>query len=130
MAAKEDTYNVVEALTRMELQREYLTFTKNDIIYSQGDDANAVFYLEEGRVKITVLSRSGKEAVLALLGEKNFFREVCLNGQRVRLSTATALTACTIVSIDKDVMRQAMHKEEAFSDRFVALLLALNQRVE
>jgi CRP-like cAMP-binding protein len=68
-----------------------LKLTKNEIIYSQGDDANAVFYLEEGRVKITVLSRSGKEAVLALLGENNFFGEGFLTGKRVRLSTAPHL---------------------------------------
>jgi CRP-like cAMP-binding protein len=131
MASEEDAYyNVAEALTRMELRKKFLRLEKNDTIYSQGDDANNVFYLEKGKVKITIVSRSGKEAVLALLGENKFFGEGCLTGQRVRLTTATALTACTVVSIDKDVMRRAMHKEEAFSDRFVAHLLARNQRVE
>jgi CRP/FNR family cyclic AMP-dependent transcriptional regulator len=131
MGSEEDAYyNVAEALTRMELRKKTLGFKENETIYSQGDDANNVFYLEQGRVKITVVSRSGKEAVLALLGENNFFGEGCLTGQRVRLSTAIALTACAVISIDKTVMRQAMHKEEAFSDRFVSHLLSRNQRIE
>jgi CRP-like cAMP-binding protein len=131
MGSEEDAYyNVAEALTRMELRKKTLGFKENETIYSQGDDAHNVFYLEQGRVKITVVSRSGKEAVLALLGENNFFGEGCLIGQRVRLSTAIALTACAVISIDKTVMRQAMHKEEAFSDRFVSHLLSRNQRIE
>jgi len=131
MATEEDThYNVAEALMRMGLRREKKRFNKNETIYSQGDDANDVLYLEQGKVKISIVSRSGKEAVLALLDENNFFGEGCLTGQRVRLSTAIALTACTVVSIKKGVMRRAMHKEEAFSDRFVSHLLARNQRIE
>jgi CRP/FNR family cyclic AMP-dependent transcriptional regulator len=131
MASEEDThYNVAEALTRMGLKRNKKRFNENETVYSQGDDANDVLYLEQGKVKITIVSRSGKEAVLALLDENNFFGEGCLTGQRIRLSTATALTACTVVSIDKGVMRRAMHKEEAFSDRFVSHLLARNQRIE
>ncbi len=131
MGPEENPHNsVAEALTRMGLRRKSLLFKENDTIYSQGDEASGIFYLEQGRVKITVVSRSGKEAVLALLGENNFFGEGCLNGQRVRLSTARALTACKVVTIDKDVMRQAMHKEESFSDRFVAHLLDRNQRIE
>jgi CRP/FNR family cyclic AMP-dependent transcriptional regulator len=131
MGSEEDAYySVAEALTRMELRKKPLGFKEKETIYSQGDDANNVFYLEQGRVKITVVSRSGKEAVLALLGENNFFGEGCLTGQRVRLSTAIALTACAVISIDKTVMRQAMHKEEAFSNRFVSHLLSRNQRIE
>jgi CRP-like cAMP-binding protein len=123
-------YDVADALTRMGLRKRTLRFKKNETVYSQGDDANSVFYLEQGRVKIAVVSRSGKEAVLALLAENNFFGEGCLTGQRVRLSTASALTTCAVVNIDKNVMRQAMHQEEAFSDRFVSHLLARNQRIE
>jgi CRP-like cAMP-binding protein len=123
-------YSVADALKRMGLRKESLLFDENDTVYSQGDDADSIFYLEQGRVKITVVSRTGKEAVLALLGENSFFGEGCLTGQRVRLSTAKALSSCTVVTIDKDVMRQAMHKEEAFSDRFVSHLLARNQRIE
>jgi CRP-like cAMP-binding protein len=131
MASEEDAYYDVEkALTRLSLNKTTLRFKKNETIFTQGDDASDVLYLEKGRVKITVVSRSGKEAVLALLGENNFFGEGCLTGQRLRLSTAIALTACAVISIDKRVMRQAMHKEEAFSDRFVSHLLARNQRVE
>ncbi len=123
-------YSVAESIMRMGLRKKSLLFKENDNIYSQGDEATAICYLEQGRVKITVVSRTGKEAVLALLGENSFFGEGCLTGQRVRLSTAKALTACKVVTIDKDVMRKAMHKEEAFSDRFVSHLLARNQRIE
>jgi CRP-like cAMP-binding protein len=123
-------YSVADALTRMGLGKNNLQFKENETIYSQGDDADKVFYLEQGRIKITIVSRGGKEAVLALLGENSFFGEGCLTGHRLRLSTATALTACTVLGIDKTIMRQAMHKEEAFSDRFVAHLLARNQRIE
>ena len=123
-------YSVAESLKRMGLRKKSMLFKEKDTIYSQGDDATDIFYLEQGRVKITVVSRTGKEAVLALLGENSFFGEGCLTGQRVRLSTARALSACTVVTIDNDVMRQAMHKEEAFSDRFVSHLLARNQRIE
>ena len=131
MGPEDNPHNsVAESLTRMGLRKKSLLFDENDTIYSQGDDADSIFYLEQGRVKITVVSRTGKEAVLALLGENNFFGEGCLTGRRVRLSTAKALSACKVVTIDMDVMRQAMHKEEAFSDRFVSHLLARNQRIE
>ena len=81
-------------------------------------------------MKITVVSRSGKEAVLALLPENSFFGEGCLTGQRVRLATGTALTDCTVIRLDRKSMRQAMHQEEGFSDRFLSHLLARNQRIE
>ena len=123
-------YKVAEALTRMGLRKNILQFEENETIYAQGDESNSVFYLEQGRVKVTIVSQSGKEAVLALLAEDCFFGEGCLTGQRVRLSTATALTDCTVVGFDKLIMRQAMHKEEAFSDHFVSHLLARNQRIE
>ena len=86
-------YSVAESLTRMGLRKKGMHFKENDTIYSQGDDATDIFYLEQGRVKITVVSRTGKEAVLALLGDNSFFGEGCLTGQRVRLSTAKAHTA-------------------------------------
>jgi CRP/FNR family cyclic AMP-dependent transcriptional regulator len=114
----------------MELEKKILRFQKNETIYTQGDDADDIFYLERGRVKISIVSRDGKEAVLALLSEDYFFGEGCLTGQRVRLSTATALTACTVVRVHKLVMRQAIQKEEAFSERFISHLLARNQRIE
>ena len=75
-----------------------MLFKGNDTIYSQGDVATDIFYLEQGRVKITVVSRASKEAVLALMGENNFFGEGCLTGQRVRLSSAKALTACKVAT--------------------------------
>ena len=131
MGAEKDTrYDVADALTRMGLRKTILHYKENETVYTQGDAADDIFYLEQGRVKITILSQGGKEAVLALLAENNFFGEGCLTGQRLRLSTATALSDCTVVSLDKKIMRQAMRTESAFSDRFISHLLARNQRIE
>jgi len=114
----------------MGLRRQTLHYKKDQRVYTQGDAADDIYYLEQGKVKITIVSRGGKEAVLALLAENNFFGEGCLTGQRLRLSTATAISDCTVVSLNKKIMRQAMHTESAFSDRFVSHLLARNQRIE
>jgi len=131
MGAEEDTrYDVADALTRMGLRKKTLHYKKDQKVYRQGDAANHVYYLEQGKVKITIVSRGGKEAVLALLAENDFFGEGCLTGQRLRLSTATAISDCTVVSLDKKIMRQAMHTESSFSDRFISHLLARNQRIE
>jgi len=131
MGAEKDTrYDVADALTRMGLRKKTLHYKKDQTVYTQGDAANDIFYLERGKVKITIASRVGKEAVLALLAENNFFGEGCLTGQRLRLSTATAISDCTVVSLDKKIMRQAMRTESAFSDRFISHLLARNQRIE
>jgi CRP-like cAMP-binding protein len=112
MASGEDEHcNVAEALTRMELRKANLRLKRNETIYSQGDDASNVYYLEQGRVKITIVSRSREEAVVALVGESKFVGEGCLTAQRFRLSTANALPDCTVVSIDKDVIKQAMHTD-------------------
>lgn len=127
---KDTSYDVADALTRMGLRKRTLHFKTDQTVYTQGDVANDIFYLEQGRLKITIVSRGGKEAILALLDENNFFGEGCLTGQRLRLSTATAVSDCTVVSLDKQIMRQAMHTESAFSDRFIAHLLARNQRIE
>ncbi len=131
MGAEKDTrYDVVDALTRMGLRRQTLHYKKDQSVYTQGDAADDIYYLEQGKVKITIVSRNGKEAILALLDENNFFGEGCLTGQRLRLSTATAISDCTVVSLDKKIMRQAMRTESAFSDRFISHLLARNQRIE
>lgn len=103
---------------------------KNDVLFSQGDAANAVFYIQEGRVKLTAVSAQGKEAIVAVLERTDFFGEGCLAGQPLRLAAAKALDASTIVRIDKLAMIQVLHEQAAFSELFMAYLLSRNARIE
>jgi CRP/FNR family transcriptional regulator, cyclic AMP receptor protein len=105
-------------------------FPKKQMIFAQGDPSNAVFYLKEGRVKLTVVSKSGKEATIGILNEGAFFGEGCLTGQRLRLCSATAMTDCCVMRIEKKSMIEVLHREHEFSDMFVAYLLARNIRYE
>jgi len=107
--------------------REYLT---DDSIFSQGDSADAVFYIQSGKVKLTVVSTSGKEAVIAYLPEKSFFGEGALAGQPLRISTASALQSSAIVRIEKTVMLGLLHREPEFSAQFLAHMLSRNVRME
>ena len=108
-----------------------LEFEKNRTIFSQGDAADAVFYIQEGKVKISVVSSNGKEAVVAVLGRADFFGEGCLlAGQPVRMATATSREACAIVRIEKSAMIRVLHEEPAFSELFLSYLLSRNIRVE
>ena len=102
----------------------------NQIIFSQGDPADSVFYILDGNVKVTVLSGHGKEAVVAILGLDEFCGEGCLAGQPRRMATATALTECEIMRLEKSAILQVLHDEPAFSEMFVAHLLARTIRVE
>ena len=101
-----------------------------DVIFSQGDRANSVYYVQSGKVKLSVTSASGKEAVIAVLGNGDFFGEGSLISQPVRLATATALEECNLNRIDKSKMLRVLHDEAQFSDRFTAHLLTRNSRVE
>ena len=103
---------------------------KNDVLFSQGDAANAVFYIQEGRVKLTAVSAQGKEAIVAVLEHTDFFGEGCLAGQPLRLAAVKALDASTIVRIDKLAMIQVLHEQAAFSELFMAYLLSRNARIE
>ena len=105
-------------------------YQEHQIIYAQGDPADSVFYIQEGKVKSTVLSAQGKEAVIALQGTGDFFGEGCLTGQALRLSTATAMTECVLVRITKTDITRVIHEEPAFAELFIAHLLARNVRVE
>ena len=105
-------------------------YAKSAVIFSQGDDAGDVFYVQQGRVKLSVLSRTGKEAVVAILGRGDFFGEGCLAGQPRRMATASAMTASTILVIEKERMREVLHTQTAFAERFLAHMLARNIRVE
>src|SRR5208282_1138914 len=108
--------------------RKNLTFAMKQGIFAQGDAADAVFYIQKGKVKLTVVSKTGREATIGLLREGNFFGEGALAGQALRMGSATAITDCEILRIDKRAMMDALHREHAFSDLFVAYLLARNVR--
>jgi CRP/FNR family cyclic AMP-dependent transcriptional regulator len=107
-----------------------LNFTKGRIIFSQGDAANDVFYIQSGKIKMTVVSEQGKEAVVGILEAGQFFGEGCLNGHSVRIATAKALEPCVITSIAKKTMLAVLTKEPKFSELFMAYLLTRNSRVE
>ena len=106
------------------------THPKKQVIFAQGDAADAVFYIKKGRVKVTVVSTQGKEAVVAILGADEFLGEGCLIGQPKRLATASAMTDCVIMRVDKTEIRRVLQEEPAFSQMFVSHILARNARIE
>jgi CRP/FNR family cyclic AMP-dependent transcriptional regulator len=105
-------------------------YRKNQKVFSQGDPADAIFYIQNGKVKLTVISKQGKEAVVGILGTDDFFGESCLSGQPLRMATATAMSACAIVRLEKARTIQVLHDESAFSELFLAHLLSRNIRLE
>jgi len=110
--------------------RKVVGLPKKQTIFTQGDPADAVFYIQEGKVRLTVVSKAGKEATLGILSKGEFFGEGGLAGQALRMGSATAATDCELLRIDKKAMMLALHREHAFSDLFVAYLLARNIRYE
>jgi CRP-like cAMP-binding protein len=110
--------------------RTIVVYRQQSPIFAQGDDADAVFYIQSGQVKLTVVSPQGKEAVIAILEAQAFFGEGCLTGQPQRIATATALTDCALMRIEKSALMQVLHAEPAFSALFTAYLLSRNRRIE
>jgi CRP-like cAMP-binding protein len=110
--------------------RKILAVPKKRSIFTQGEVADAVFYLRKGKVRLSVVSKSGKEATIGILNERNFFGEGVLAGQVVRMGSAAAMTDCELLRVDKRAMMDALHREHTFSDLFVAHLLARNIRYE
>jgi len=110
--------------------RKAVAVPKKQTIFAQGAPADAVFFIQEGKVRLTVVSKIGKEATLGMLSEGAFFGEGALAGQALRMGSATALTDCDLLRIDKKAMMLALHQQHAFSDLFVAYLLARNIRYE
>jgi|SRR5450755_1665186 CRP/FNR family transcriptional regulator, cyclic AMP receptor protein len=110
--------------------RTVVAFPKKQTIFTQGEAADAVFYIQEGKVRLTVVSKVGKEATLGILGQGEFFGEGGLAGQPLRMGSAVAMTDCELLQIDKKAMILALHREHTFSDLFVAYLLARNIRYE
>ena len=123
-------FNPQTFLNKVSSGKTTLTSPKKHTIFSQGDAAEAVFYIQAGKVKLTVVSQQGKEAVVAILEEGAFFGESCLAGQTVRTATATALEDSTIVRIDKETMIRVLHEEPAFAELFTAYLLSHSIRIQ
>jgi CRP/FNR family transcriptional regulator, cyclic AMP receptor protein len=105
-------------------------YRKDEIVFSQGDVADAVFYIQKGKLKLTVVSKQGKEAVIAILGPGHFFGEGCLNGHQLRVATVRAMEECVITRLSKGTMIATIHSEPGFSEIFMAYLLARNGRIE
>jgi CRP-like cAMP-binding protein len=123
-------FNPKTFLSTIDGGRKIAAFPKKQPIFVQGDSSGAVFYIQKGKIKLTVVSKTGKEATIGILNEGDFFGEGCLTGQPLRLCSATAMTDCSVMRIDKKSMMEVLHREHAFSDMFVAYLLTRNIRYE
>ena len=110
--------------------RTIVTYQRADVIFSPGDAADAVLYIQKGAVKLSVPSKSGREAVVGMLGPGDFFGERALTGHPVRLEAATAVTATIVLTIPKRQMARLLHEQHHFSDRFISYILARNSRIE
>jgi len=128
--ANHEPFDPATFLAKVGEGRSILVYRKNQAVFAQGDKADAVFYLQKGKVKLTVVSNQGKEAVVAILGEGEFFGEGCLIAQPLRMATATALTPCSILRVEKPAMVRVLHAQPTFSERFITHLLARNIRIE
>jgi CRP/FNR family cyclic AMP-dependent transcriptional regulator len=117
-------------LAKANVGRTISKYRKNQIVFSQGDPADSVLYIRDGKVKVTVISEQGKEAVVAVLGPDEFCGEGCLTGQLRRVATAAAMTECEIMRLEKAAIVRVLHDEPAFSEMFISHLLARTLRVE
>jgi CRP-like cAMP-binding protein len=125
-----EVFDVREFLESAGVARRTVRFAPGARVFAQGGVANSVFYIQSGAVKLSVLSSTGKEAVVAMLGEGEFFGEGCLAGQPVRMGTATAMAPTVVLRIPKREMVRALHEQHDFSDRFIAHMLVRNIRIE
>jgi CRP/FNR family cyclic AMP-dependent transcriptional regulator len=110
--------------------RKLVTVPKKQMIFGQGDEADAVFYIQKGKVRLSVVSKIGKEATIGIVSEGAFFGEGALAGQVLRMGSAASMTDCELLRVEKKAMMEALHREHTFSDMFVAYLLARNIRYE
>jgi CRP-like cAMP-binding protein len=127
---KKQSFSVTTFLSTVNGGRTVTTYAKNQKVFSQGDPADALFYIQKGKVKVVVISEEGKEAVVAIHGKDDFFGEGCLTAQPLRLGTIVALTECVIMRLNKQAVVQVLRDEPKFSEAFMAHLLARNARVE
>ena len=130
MAKRKPDFDPKNFLATIGVGRKVVAFPKKETVFAQGDAADSVFYIQEGKVRLTVVSKIGKEATLGILGKGEFFGEGSLAGQPLRMGSATAMTDCQLLQIDKKAMTLALHREHRFSDMFVAYLLTRNIRYE
>jgi CRP/FNR family cyclic AMP-dependent transcriptional regulator len=124
------TFDPRTLLARVGKPKTPSDYTKDQKVFSQGDLAEAIFYVQKGRVKLTVVSRGGKEAVIAILGPGAFFGEGCMAGQSLRMATAAAMSECSIMRLEKAGVLRALHQDPAFSELFLHHLLTRNIRIE
>jgi CRP/FNR family cyclic AMP-dependent transcriptional regulator len=124
------TFSAQKFLDSVGVARQIVEYRRAEVIFTQGDPCDSVLYVQKGGVKLSVLSKTGREAVVAMLGPGDFFGEGCLAGQPVRMGSATAIMASTILLIDKDHMVNLLHQQHALSDRFIAHMLSRNLRIE
>jgi len=124
------TFNAQAFLDSAGIARKIVEYRRAEVIFTQGDPCEHVLYIQKGGVKLSVLSKAGREAVVAMLGPGEFFGEGCLAGQPLRMGSATATTESTILLVDKAQMVRLLHKQHALSDRFIAHMLARNIRIE
>jgi CRP-like cAMP-binding protein len=130
MKSKPTPFNVQAFLDSAGIARTIVRYRRDEAIFTQGDPCEHVFYIQKGAVKLSVLSKSGREAVVAMLGLGEFFGEGCLAGQGIRMGSATATTDSTVLRVDKARMVRLLRQQHALSDRFIAHMLARNIRIE
>jgi CRP-like cAMP-binding protein len=130
MPSKKGAFDAQAFLDSAGVTRKVKEFKRAEIVYSQGDAAKSVLYLQEGGVKLSVANETGKEAVVGILGPGDFFGEGCLAGQPVRMGMATAITPSTVLIIEKSEMFKVLHEQHELSDRFITFMLARNIRIE
>jgi len=129
-AKRRTTFNAQSFLESSGIARKIVTFAPAEVIFTQGDPCDHVLYIQKGDVKLSVMSKSGREAVVAMLGAGEFFGEGCLAGQPVRMGSATATSPSRILVVDKHEMVRLLHNKREMSDRFIAHMLARNIRIE
>jgi CRP/FNR family transcriptional regulator, cyclic AMP receptor protein len=130
LAKKKRAFDPKTFLATIGEGRKIVEFATKQTVFTQGDAADAVFYLQSGKVRLTVVAETGKEATIGILSDGSFIGEGALAGQVLRMGSATALTDCAVLRIEKKAMMQALHREHTLSDLFVAYLLARNIRYE
>jgi CRP/FNR family transcriptional regulator, cyclic AMP receptor protein len=132
MAAKSDqgTFDPRAFLAKVGEGKSIVEYRKDEVVFAQGDAADAIYYIQKGRLKVVVISEQGKEAVVGMLEPGQFFGEGCMNGHALRIATTTAMEACLVTAITKAAMLAALHSEPKFSELFMAHLLTRNSRIE
>jgi CRP/FNR family cyclic AMP-dependent transcriptional regulator len=130
MGKRTRNFNAQEFLDSSGLSKKIVDFGRSEVIFTQGDLCKSVMYIQHGGVKLSVLSKTGREAVVAMLGPGDFFGEGALAGQPVRIGSATAITPTSVLVIEKNQMVKVLHKQHAFSDRFISHMLSRNMRIE